>query len=67
MFSSKIKAYKKWKYDNKQIEPHLPGLEKYSHDQLFFISFGQLWCGKTRDEAMFQSILNDPHSPGKYR
>jgi len=59
-------AYKKWAAKNKP-EPYLPGLEKYTPEQLFFISFGQLWCGKTRDQILIESILNDPHSPGSFR
>lgn len=34
---------------------------------MFFISFGQLWCGKARDQYLIQAILNDPHSPGEFR
>jgi predicted metalloendopeptidase len=49
------------------LEPLLPGLEKYSQEQMFFINFGQLWCGKTRDQALIQEILNDSHSPGEFR
>ncbi len=48
-------------------EAALPGLEKYTPEQMFFIGFGQLWCGTSRDEALLHSILNDPHSPGQFR
>ena len=34
---------------------------------MFFINFGQLWCGKSRDQSMLLSLLNDSHSPGEYR
>jgi predicted metalloendopeptidase len=34
---------------------------------MFFISFGQLWCGKSRDQYLIQAILNDPHAPGEFR
>lgn len=48
-------------------EPSLPGLTKYTNDQLFFISYANLWCGLTRNEKLRQNILYDPHAPGKYR
>ncbi|KAG4106193.1 Metalloproteases [Neocallimastix lanati (nom. inval.)] len=45
----------------------LPGLTKYTNDQLFFISFGQIWCSKRRPEIAAQLALTDPHSPPQYR
>lgn len=48
-------------------EPFLPGLEKYSQNQLFFINFGHTWCEKSRDERLIEDILRDPHSPAEYR
>ncbi|KAG0195124.1 hypothetical protein BGX33_004180, partial [Mortierella sp. NVP41] len=45
----------------------LPGLEKYTLEQLFFISYGRLWCQNRRPEAAVQQIRADPHSPSKWR
>ncbi|KAI1297234.1 Neprilysin-1 [Halotydeus destructor] len=45
----------------------LPGFEKYTVDQMFFISYANNWCSLIRDEKLRQSILYDPHSPTKYR
>lgn len=45
----------------------LPGLTKYSADQLFFISFGQVWCSLFTPEGLSVSTQQDPHSPGPYR
>jgi len=28
-------------------EPHLPGLENFTHDQLFFLAFGNVSCIKS--------------------
>ncbi|RNA08867.1 neprilysin isoform X2 [Brachionus plicatilis] len=61
-----FRAYKRWSEKNGQ-EPLLPGLENYTAEQMFFISFGQLWCGKSRDQYLIQAIINDPHSPGEFR
>lgn len=39
----------------------------FSSDQQFFIAFGQNWGEKTRDAALRQQVMTDPHSPGEYR
>ncbi|KAI9164206.1 peptidase family M13 [Paramyrothecium foliicola] len=44
----------------------LPGLEHFTKEQLFFISFGLLWCSKARPEALEQS-LSDSHPPDRAR
>lgn len=44
----------------------LPGLEHYSHEQLFFISFGNLWC-ETYTPAASRYALTDSHCPGQMR
>lgn len=68
------RAYEAWKISlNKDIElakkhnEHLPGLSQYTFDQLFYISFGQIWCSKDRPESAIQRIRTDPHSPPKHR
>jgi predicted metalloendopeptidase len=45
----------------------LPGLEKYTPDQLFFISFGRVWCSKERPEYLMQLIRGNAHPPWKWR
>ena len=47
-------------------EPLLPGLN-LTQKQLFFVSFGQLWCSKYRDQALKRLIKTDAHSPGIFR
>ncbi|KAJ0401939.1 hypothetical protein P43SY_001986 [Pythium insidiosum] len=32
-------------------------------EQLFFLSFAQLWCSAMRDEAMSEQLDNDSHAP----
>ena len=54
--ASSFQAYRKWVSKNGK-EQLLPGLEKYSQEQMFFINFGQLWCGASRDQALVQAIL----------
>jgi len=39
----------------------------FSGDQQFFIAFAQNWGGKSREAALRQQVLTDPHAPGQYR
>jgi putative endopeptidase len=46
-----------------------PGPEQdgFSSDQQFFIAFGQNWGSKTREAALRQQVMTDPHAPAQYR
>jgi putative endopeptidase len=44
-----------------------PPWQGLSGDQQFFISFGQTWRNKTREQALRQQIITDGHSPAEYR
>ena len=59
--SASFAAWKKLE----RIKPSqlLPGLQEFSKDQLFFISYANWWCGKTRKESAINRIYRDPHSP----
>ncbi|XP_003891051.4 membrane metallo-endopeptidase-like 1 isoform X1 [Papio anubis] len=59
------KAYLKWMAEGGK-DQQLPGLD-LTHEQLFFISYAQVWCGSYRPEFAIQSIKTDVHSPLKYR
>ncbi|UJR18376.1 hypothetical protein I4U23_005280 [Adineta vaga] len=60
-------AYRKWAQGNPNIDKKLPGLEKYSAEQLFFMSFGHMWCSKVRDSLQAILMKVDFHSPAMYR
>lgn len=48
-------------------EPRLPGFEDFTPEQMFFLSYSITWCGVYGpDQARFL-LLNDPHSPDKFR
>ena len=44
-----------------------PSQDGFSPDQQFFIAYGQTWGDKTRDAALRQQVMTDPHAPGEYR
>jgi endothelin-converting enzyme/putative endopeptidase len=44
-----------------------PVIDGLTADQRFFIAFAQAWQSKSRDDALRQQLLTDPHSPAKYR
>ena len=48
-------------------EKKLPGLEKFTSEQMFFISFGHMWCSKMTDGNAKAGILTDPHAPSQFR
>ncbi|XP_028393763.1 endothelin-converting enzyme homolog isoform X2 [Dendronephthya gigantea] len=58
-------AYQTFK-KNYGDEGILPGLNA-TNDQLFFLGFAQVWCGKFRKQAALNQIKNGVHTPGKYR
>jgi endothelin-converting enzyme/putative endopeptidase len=39
----------------------------FSGDQQFFIAFAQNWASKTREAALRQQVMTDPHAPAEYR
>ncbi|EKD14071.1 peptidase family M13 [Drepanopeziza brunnea f. sp. 'multigermtubi' MB_m1] len=41
----------------------LPGLDFFSQEQLFFVSYANWWCGKSRKETAINRIYTDPHAP----
>ncbi|CAK1542937.1 unnamed protein product [Leptosia nina] len=47
-------------------ELKLPGFEDFSSEQLFFLSYGNLWCGVSTVEAL-KSDLEDEHAPQHLR
>jgi putative endopeptidase len=44
-----------------------PAQDGFSVDQQFFIAFGQNWGSKTREAALRQEVMTDPHAPAEYR
>jgi endothelin-converting enzyme/putative endopeptidase len=44
-----------------------PVQDGFSGDQQFFIAFGQNWGSKSRDAALRDQVMTDPHAPAHYR
>lgn len=44
-----------------------PTQDDFTGDQQFFIAFGQNWGSKTREAALRQQVMTDPHAPSQYR
>ena len=48
-------------------EPPLPSLERFTSEQIFFINFANTHCSVETPEKLLNQIMNDPHSPSRYR
>ncbi|GAB6023696.1 NEDD8 protease Nep2 [Chamberlinius hualienensis] len=59
------RAYEKW-VANADEEKILPGFNLTTR-QSFWMSYANVWCSKTRPEAMILRILTGVHSPQRYR
>lgn len=59
-------AYKSWQEKNGK-ESLLPGLEKYTPNQIFWLSFAQNHCKKVLTEYTKFNIHMDDHSPSELR
>jgi putative endopeptidase len=52
------------KAQGKSIDEKTDG---YTEAQRYFLGFAQVWCENRTEQALRQSALTDPHSPGKWR
>lgn len=59
-------TYKKWKNNEENLEI-LPGFETYTLDQLFFLSYGSIWCTHFNNVAWNFTVNKAVHSPPIYR
>ena len=71
--TSRILFVVQWLEDQKRVhqddqweEQVLPG-HNLTPKQLFWVSYGQLWCEKFHDDALRHTIMTNPHVPGEYR
>ncbi|PNP84965.1 hypothetical protein FNYG_01662 [Fusarium nygamai] len=64
--SSSFEAWKKWEAEKGKAK-NLPGLQGFTHEQLFFIKWGQTWCSNVPPELGLTLLENDIHSPAPAR
>jgi len=63
-------AYKNWVqtkgdlYTEAEVSKYFP---EFTADQLFFVSYGQVWCEVASDEYRAWLAQTNPHSDGKFR
>ncbi|MBK8236521.1 MAG: M13 family metallopeptidase [Deltaproteobacteria bacterium] len=60
------RAYLQWASEH-GVDPHSEAMDGLTHEQLFFVSFGQIWCSKSTPETDQVMALTDPHSHPRYR
>ncbi|OQV17915.1 Neprilysin-11 [Hypsibius exemplaris] len=62
------RAYRLYRKEqlNDLEEPHLPSFETFSSEQMFYLSYAQMWCGDYRREEAAIQVFR-AHSPGKFR
>eukprot|EP00794_Sanderia_malayensis_P006516 gene6516-7260_t len=63
-----FKAYKSLAIDNNNnnIQETLPAVQ-LTADQLFFVSFAQIWCSTSTASSAEESLIIDRHSPDRIR
>ncbi|KAF9284348.1 Endothelin-converting enzyme 2 [Linnemannia elongata] len=63
-------AYDAWaqrRGNDKHNNKKLPGLERYTSEQLFFIQYARAHCGNMTPEESVKMLNDDNHSPKKWR
>ncbi|KAH6695129.1 hypothetical protein F5X68DRAFT_227127 [Plectosphaerella plurivora] len=60
-------SFRAWQQRKAQApSKKLPGLEGFTAEQLFFISFGHIWCSKMQP-AKLEQMIGDSHPPHRAR
>ncbi|KAF9407769.1 hypothetical protein BGZ94_002573 [Podila epigama] len=66
-FEAWYQRYRSDRSNKKYNNVRLPGLQRHTPEQLFFIQYARSYCGNTTPEERLRLITLDPHSPDKYR
>jgi endothelin-converting enzyme len=61
--SASFQAWKRHEAEMPNKNKDLPGLEHFTHDQLFFVTYSNWWCGKSTKDTAINRIYTDPHAP----
>lgn len=60
-------AFDSWKRQQNVSEVTIPGLERFTPEQMFYIAYATLWCENASPEATAQRLQTDEHSPSSAR
>ncbi|HET6582972.1 MAG TPA: M13 family metallopeptidase [Nannocystaceae bacterium] len=60
------RAFQQWAAAN-GLDPRAEALDGLTHEQLFFVAFGQIWCTNATPETERVLALTDSHSHPRYR
>ena len=60
------RAFRQWASDN-DVAIDAPAMDGLTQAQLFFVSYGQIWCTKATPEIERVLALTDPHAHSRYR
>lgn len=63
-------AYKLWQEKNDKEssnEPRFPGFEKYSNNQMFWISFAHKYCTRYEQQHVELQVMLNPHALNEFR
>lgn len=58
-------AWKKVQAKNKDL--NIPGLERFTHEELFFIFYGNAWCSSHTPEYNLKTYPTEAHAPTNHR
>uniref|UniRef100_A0A0N5B6W2 Peptidase_M13 domain-containing protein n=1 Tax=Strongyloides papillosus TaxID=174720 RepID=A0A0N5B6W2_STREA len=61
------RAYMKWLQSNGGKDIEVPGFEKFTNEQLFFIGYGRNFCGYRSKDRLEEQIDTDEHTPSEIR
>nr|AIJ02118.2 endothelin-converting enzyme 1 [Tityus serrulatus] len=64
-----LSGYRYWlsEHNKGRKENSLPGLDSFTHEQLFFISYAQSWCHTANRKYLKELIETDEHTPNQFR
>ncbi|XP_022110747.1 endothelin-converting enzyme homolog [Acanthaster planci] len=60
-------AYKAYEDNAPYVRKQLPGLQNLTDEQMFFLSYAQVWCGVTTRAGADQQVKLGVHSPNRFR
>ncbi|RWS23225.1 peptidase family M13-like protein [Leptotrombidium deliense] len=61
-------AYKMYTSENPETNDRLPGdMKQYTPEQLFFISYGSVWCENHSKKMTKDLLKGDDHAPSRFR